>query len=74
LADQPPAVALRARLSLPPVPTELGRGSIDYSRIFAAAKKASIRALFVEQEPPFADMPVFEAIKVDYEFMKNFKS
>ena len=57
-----------------PVPTELGRGSIDYHRIFAAAKKASIRALFVEQEPPFADMPVLEAIKVDYEFMKNFKS
>jgi sugar phosphate isomerase/epimerase len=57
-----------------PVPTELGRGSIDYHRIFAAAQKASIRALFVEQEPPFADMPVLEAIKVDYEFMKNFKS
>jgi sugar phosphate isomerase/epimerase len=57
-----------------PVPTELGRGSIDYHRIFAAAQKASIRGLFVEQEPPFADMPVLEAIKVDYEFMKNFKS
>jgi sugar phosphate isomerase/epimerase len=57
-----------------PVPTELGRGSIDYNRIFAAAKKASIRALFVEQEPPFADMPALEAIKVDYEYMKNLKS
>ena len=57
-----------------PVPTELGRGSIDYSPIFAAARKASIRALFVEQEPPFADMPVLEAIKVDYEYMKNLKS
>jgi sugar phosphate isomerase/epimerase len=57
-----------------PVPTELGRGSIDYNRIFAAAKKASIRGLFVEQEPPFADMPALEAIKVDYEYMKNLKS
>jgi sugar phosphate isomerase/epimerase len=57
-----------------PVPTELGRGGIDYSRVFAAARKAQIRALFVEQEPPFADMPVLEAIKVDYEYMKNVKS
>src|SRR4029077_7782505 len=57
-----------------PVPTELGRGVIDYRPIFAAARKASIRALFVEQEPPFADMPVLEAIKVDYEYMKNLKS
>ena len=57
-----------------PVPTELGRGVIDYRPIFAAARKASIRGLFVEQEPPFADMPVLEAIKVDYEYMKNVKS
>jgi sugar phosphate isomerase/epimerase len=57
-----------------PIPTELGRGAIDYHRIFAAARKASIRALFVEQEPPFKDMPVLEAIKVDYEYMKNLKS
>jgi sugar phosphate isomerase/epimerase len=57
-----------------PVPTELGRGAIDYRRIFSAARKARIRALFVEQEPPFTDMPAFEAIKVDYEYMKNLKS
>jgi sugar phosphate isomerase/epimerase len=57
-----------------PVPTELGRGAIDYRRIFAAGRKARIRALFVEQEPPFTDMPAFEAIKVDYEYMKNLKS
>src|SRR6202045_326341 len=57
-----------------PVGTELGRGAIDYRRIFTAARKARIRALFVEQEPPFTDMPAFEAIKVDYEYMKNLKS
>lgn len=57
-----------------PVPTELGRGSIDYHRIFAAARGASIRGLFVEQEPPFADMPALEAIKADYQYMKNLKS
>jgi len=54
-----------------PVPTELGRGSIDYSRIFAAAKKAQIRSIFVEQEPPFKEMPALEAIKVDYEYLHN---
>jgi sugar phosphate isomerase/epimerase len=57
-----------------PVGTELGRGAIEYGRIFAAAQKAQIRALFVEQEPPFTEMPALEAIKVDYEYMKNLKS
>jgi sugar phosphate isomerase/epimerase len=57
-----------------PVPTELGRGAIDYTKVFAAARKARIRALFVEQEPPFTEMPALEAIKVDYQYMKNLKS
>ena len=57
-----------------PVPTELGRGAIDYARVFAAAQKAPIRALFVEQEPPFTEMPALEAIKVDYDYMKNLRS
>lgn len=57
-----------------PVGTELGRGAIDYRRIFAAAQKAQIRALFVEQEPPFTEMPALEAIKVDYDYVKNLKS
>jgi len=69
-----PRTALMVEDPGAPVPTELGRGAIDYHRIFAAARKARIRALFVEQEPPFTEMPPFEAIKVDYEYMKNFKS
>lgn len=56
-----------------PVGTELGRGAIDYRGIFAAAQKAQIRALFVEQEPPFTEMPALEAIKVDYDYVKNLK-
>lgn len=56
-----------------PVPTELGRGGIDYSRVLAAAKKAEIRALYVEQEPPFTEMPALEAIKVDFEYVKGLK-
>jgi sugar phosphate isomerase/epimerase len=54
-----------------PVPTELGRGAVDYHRIFAAASKVKIRAMYVEQEPPFTEMPALEAIKVDYEYLKS---
>ncbi len=53
------------------IPTELGRGAIDYSRIFAAAKNVKIRSIFVEQEPPFTEMPALEAIQVDYDYLKK---
>ena len=57
-----------------PVPTELGRGAIDYQPILAAASKGHIRALFVEQEPPFTEMPALQAIQVDYDYLKNLKN
>lgn len=57
-----------------PVPTELGRGSVDYRSIFAAANKAKIRAYYVEQEPPFTEMPALEAIKIDYDYLKSLHS
>jgi sugar phosphate isomerase/epimerase len=57
-----------------PVATELGRGGIDYRKVFAAARKAQIRALFVEQEPPFQDMPALQAIKVDYDYLNNLRA
>ena len=57
-----------------PVPTELGRGGIDYRRIFAAAKKSRIASVFVEQEPPFREMPALEAIKVDYEYLHKLRA
>ena len=57
-----------------PVPTELGRGAIDYRRILAAVQKGQIRALYVEQEPPFTEMPALEAIKVDYNYLKNLQA
>jgi len=52
-----------------PVPTELGRGGIDYRRIFAAARKGKIAAFFVEQEPPFKETPALEAIKIDFDYL-----
>src|SRR5499427_9795997 len=57
-----------------PIGTELGRGAIDYTGIFEVAKKAKIKALYVEQEPPFTEMTALEAIKVDYDYVKNLKS
>ena len=52
-----------------PVSTELGHGTIDYHRVFKAAKKAHIKHYFVEQES--FDMPVMEAMKVDADYMKK---
>jgi len=69
-----PRTALMGKDPGAPVGTELGRGAIDYRGVFAAAQKAQIRALFVEQEPPFTEMPALEAIKVDYDYLKNLNS
>lgn len=50
--------------------TELGRGKIDYKPIFEAAKGAHIKHYFVEQEA-FPDAPVFEAIKIDCDYLRK---
>ena len=49
-----------------PKPTELGRGDVDVRAIVAAGRKAGVRHIFVEQEPPFTEMPAMEAAAVDY--------
>jgi sugar phosphate isomerase/epimerase len=51
-----------------PPSTELGRGTIDYHPIFAAAKKADIKHVFVEQEE--FDMPPMEALRIDADYMR----
>ena len=53
----------------PPPAAELGRGTVDYRPIFAAAHGASIRHCFVEQEG--FDIPPLEALKIDAEYMKH---
>jgi sugar phosphate isomerase/epimerase len=53
-----------------PVSTEMGRGSIDYASIFAAAKRARIRHIFVEQEQ-FPDMPAMDALKTDADWLRS---
>jgi sugar phosphate isomerase/epimerase len=53
--------------------TELGKGTVDYRPIFAqAAKTQHIQHTFVEQEA--FDMPWKESLKVDAEYMRNFRN
>lgn len=49
-----------------PVPTELGRGSIDLLPIVKAARRIGVRHFYVEQEPPYVEMPPLEAAAADY--------
>jgi sugar phosphate isomerase/epimerase len=65
--------SLRLAEGARPIPTELDRGGIDYKPVFAAAKKTEVEQYYVEQEPPFAEMPALEAIKVNYDFLHNLK-
>jgi sugar phosphate isomerase/epimerase len=53
-----------------PIPTELGRGSIDQKPIVEAGLKAGVKHMFVEQEPPFIEVPAMEAAEIDYRFLK----
>lgn len=54
-----------------PISTEMNQGSLDYKSIFAAAKQASIRHIYVEQEA-FPDMPAMQALKTDADWLKAF--
>jgi sugar phosphate isomerase/epimerase len=62
------AATAKATEADPPPSTEMGRGSIDYRRIFEAAKKGAIEHAFVEQEE--FDMPAMEALKIDADYMR----
>jgi sugar phosphate isomerase/epimerase len=53
--------------------TEIGKGTIDWKAVFEAAKKAKIEHYFVEQEPPFSEMPPLDAIKVSYNYLHALK-
>jgi len=54
-----------------PAPTELGRGSIDQKPIVEAGRKAGVAHMFVEQEPPFKEMPAIEAAAIDYKVLHS---
>jgi sugar phosphate isomerase/epimerase len=50
---------------------ELGRGTVDYKPIFAAAGRAGLRHYFVEQEGPFSRMNQLQAARVDYDYLHS---
>ena len=52
-----------------PQAAELGQGTTDFRALFAAADRSEIKHCFVEQEQ--FDMPPFESLKVDAEYMKS---
>lgn len=66
-----PRTTLMDQLPGAPVPTELGRGVIDYGPILAAAERVSIRTAYVEQEPPFTDMPALDSIQASYRYLEH---
>ena len=53
-----------------PPAAEMGQGTVDFRRIFAAARKAPITHCFVEQEA--FDMPPLDALKIDADYMRKF--
>ena len=57
-----------------PIPTELGLESIDYKPIIEAGLKAGVKHIFVEQEPPFKEVPALEAAAIDYRYLKSLLS
>jgi len=51
------------------IPTELGRGTIDYKPILDAAMHTSVKHVFVEQDD--IDVPIWDALKIDYQYMSR---
>jgi sugar phosphate isomerase/epimerase len=47
--------------------TEVGKGTIDWKRIFAAAPQGGMKHFFVEQD--YCEIPPLESIKISYEYL-----
>jgi sugar phosphate isomerase/epimerase len=50
---------------------EVGRGTIDWKRIFKAAPKGGLKHYFVEQD--LCERPPIESARISYEYLKNLK-
>jgi sugar phosphate isomerase/epimerase len=61
-----------ASVAHPPPPAELGRGTMDYRPIFAAAQDRYIKHYYVEQEG--FDMPPLQALRIDFNYMQQLKA
>ena len=63
-AGIPPSTEFDARMGLF---AEVGKGTIDWKRIFAAAPQGGMKHFFVEQD--YCEIPPLESIKVSYEYL-----
>jgi sugar phosphate isomerase/epimerase len=67
-AGHPPTHTLDAKMGLfAPV----GRGVIDWKRIFAAAPTGGLKHYLVEQD--YCEQPPIESARISYEYLKNLK-
>jgi sugar phosphate isomerase/epimerase len=67
-AGNPPTTEMDARMGLF---TEVGKGTINWKRIFAAAPQGGMKHYYVEQD--FCERPPLESIKVSYEYLHELK-
>jgi sugar phosphate isomerase/epimerase len=50
---------------------ELGRGTIDYAPILAAARASGLEHYYVEQEGPYTRMPPLDSAAVAYDYLRG---
>ncbi len=62
----PPTDQLDAKMGLF---TEVGRGTIDWKRVFKAAPKGGLKHFFVEQD--LCERPPLESARISYDYLKN---
>lgn len=55
-----------AELMGPATPAVVGEGVVDYPAVLAAAKKAGTREYFIERDPFWKGLPIFESLQRDY--------
>jgi len=48
--------------------TEVGSGTIDWKKIFAAARRTEVAGYYVEQEPPY-ERPQLESARISYNYL-----
>lgn len=63
----PPTVSLGPTKEIPF--TDVGKGIIDWKRLFTAAKGGGLENFFVEKDA--SDEPIFEAIKISSDYLHN---
>ncbi len=66
------ATSTPATVVAPPPAAELGQGTVNFHKIFEAAERGHIRHAFVEQEA--FDMPPFQALRVDADYMRSLRA